>query len=241
MLGLCWGYWSQLRHTNNVTALGIWISTHVIHRMIYKQASHASMEAWLGLGSCGWHIYQEDWDRLNRAMAMFMESQWLPGCPLLSAWRIWVVEKSCGCIPAENWPSHTQTKGLAFWSYPRLTPGLEGILRENMGYCPCKQVHVNFFQDRQWIFAPRSLRLEGHPLSPRSRSPLCSYRHLSSKCLSSCFALCEQAEQPLSILLTKPPSLHKKPGAFCGAQFPKPSLHDFLFGVYFCNIGVSLI
>lgn len=74
MLGLCWGYWSLLRHTNNVTALAICVGTHVIHKIIFNQVSHARMEAFLGLGWCGQHTYWEDWDRLNRVMAMFMES-----------------------------------------------------------------------------------------------------------------------------------------------------------------------
>lgn len=137
---------------------------------------------------------------------------------VLRWWR-----NSGACVPAETCPSRTQTliplcsssswtkeaESLASWSCPVQTPGRGDLQRARGLSCPCQQVRVNFCQDREWTFTPCPLRLEGHPL-PRARSPFCSYKHLSSKCLSSCCGLCGQAEHPPGTLSTKPPGLHKE-------------------------------
>ena len=111
---------------------------------------------------------------------------------LPAVFRWW--RNSAACVPAATCPSRTRTllpfcsssswtkeaESLAAWSRPVQTPGRGDLQRPRGLSFPRQQVHVNFCQDRGWIFTPCPLRLEGHPL-PRARSPSCSCKHLSSK------------------------------------------------------------
>lgn len=105
------------------------------------------METHLGPEWFGQYTYQEGWDGLNRALALCLWSpsdflDFLSSLPVVfKFWRM-----SSGGIPAENCPSKTQTllplhsssswiketKGQPF-GVPLWTPGLQRILRENMG------------------------------------------------------------------------------------------------------------